>query len=360
MKKTVCISILLILFLVDVSSSQTVPKITPEEFTRLSTSMSEQGGRFSSDNWVSNELSYLKVLSTIDSLQIKGGVYIGVGADQNFTYLFAAQPDLAFIVDIRRQNRIQQLIYKIFFEIAETPMEFLSFLFSVPLDKNTAPGKNASIEEIINYIRNTQKSRQMLDNTEKELIRILREKYNYPLTETDSYSIGRILASFYNYGLNITYIGNNLSWYPTYLRLLIMEENGEKLNPFNSQEKYNYLRQLHLDNKVIPVTGDFAGTKALNMIGEYLMEHGLTVTAFYVSNVEQYLFNVYTIWDNWLKNVKALPITDRSVFIRWTHEQRLGTAHRTRLQWIKVFIKNYDKGLYYSYKDVKDIGYINN
>jgi hypothetical protein len=50
-------------------------------------------------------------------------------------------------------------------------------------------------------------------------------------------------------------------------------------------------------------------------VSQYLKEHNATVTAFYVSNVEQYLF----MGDNWKKfyaNVATLPLDSQSVFIR--------------------------------------------
>jgi len=65
----------------------------------------------------------------------------------------------------------------------------------------------------------------------------------------------------------------------------------------------------------VPVSGDFAGPKAIRAIGAYLSARGGTVSAFYLSNVEQYLFQDRkdrAFYDN----VATLPTTDKSVFIR--------------------------------------------
>ena len=59
-----------------------------------------------------------------------GGVYLGVGPEQNFTYIVALRPKLAFIVDIRRGNLLEQLLYKAFVEMSSTRAEFLSRLFA--------------------------------------------------------------------------------------------------------------------------------------------------------------------------------------------------------------------------------------
>jgi hypothetical protein len=39
------------------------------------------------------------------------GVYVGVGPYQNFTYISALDPDIAFVVDIRRKNLLHHLLY---------------------------------------------------------------------------------------------------------------------------------------------------------------------------------------------------------------------------------------------------------
>ena len=61
-----------------------------------------------------------------------GGVYLGVAPDQNFTYMVAVRPRMAFILDIRRGNLLQHLLYKAVFELSADRAEFVSMLFSKP------------------------------------------------------------------------------------------------------------------------------------------------------------------------------------------------------------------------------------
>ena len=49
------------------------------------------------------------------------------------------------------------------------------------------------------------------------------------------------------------------------------------------------LKILHEKNMLVPVVGNFAGPKALRAVGKYVRDHGATVAAMYLSNVEQYL-----------------------------------------------------------------------
>jgi hypothetical protein len=41
-----------------------------------------------------------------------GGTYLGVGPEQNFTYIAALRPKMALIIDIRREMMLQHLMYK--------------------------------------------------------------------------------------------------------------------------------------------------------------------------------------------------------------------------------------------------------
>src|SRR6266571_6827325 len=125
--------------------------LTAAEFARLITDLSEEGGYFRSDNFTSNETSYLHVVDKLRELGTTGGAYIGVGPEQNFTYIAKVRPRIAFIVDIRRQAMIQHLMFKAIFELSDTRAQFLSRLFSKPLAGERAPGARSAIEEILDY-----------------------------------------------------------------------------------------------------------------------------------------------------------------------------------------------------------------
>lgn len=88
------------------------------EFSRLFRDLSEEGGYFRSDNFTSNETSYLHVVDKLRELGATGGAYIGVGPEQNFTYIAKVRPRIAFIIDIRRQALIQHLMFKAIFHLA--------------------------------------------------------------------------------------------------------------------------------------------------------------------------------------------------------------------------------------------------
>jgi hypothetical protein len=98
------------------------------------------------------------------------------------------------------------------------------------------------------------------------------------------------------------------------------DQRGQKRSYLSNEENYRVLRDLETKNMLVPLTGDFGGAKAIRSVGQYVKEHGATVTAFYLSNVEQYLFqgngNQNGGWTNFYDNVAALPLDESSTFIR--------------------------------------------
>src|SRR5262245_43187420 len=103
-----------------------------DEFWQLSTALSEPSGYFRSENLVSNEHTYQYVIPSLRAMVKPGGVYLGVAPDQNFTYMAAIRPRMAFILDIRRGNLLEHLMYKAIFELSVDRAEFVSRLFSRP------------------------------------------------------------------------------------------------------------------------------------------------------------------------------------------------------------------------------------
>src|SRR4029077_7987952 len=104
--------------------------IGDRDYWNLVETISEPPGSFTvSDNFVSNEP---RVAENVRWLRPSGGVYIGVGPEQNFSSSGRLQRAGAFIVDIRRENRNLHLLYKALFEVAGDRAAFLSRLFSRP------------------------------------------------------------------------------------------------------------------------------------------------------------------------------------------------------------------------------------
>src|SRR4026208_1625587 len=100
-------------------------QVSRSQFTQYMDDLSEPEGYFDTDNFISNETSYLHVIPELRSKTKPGFVYMGVGPDQNFSYIAHTQPSLAIIADIRRHNLLEHLLYKALFDLSASRADFL-------------------------------------------------------------------------------------------------------------------------------------------------------------------------------------------------------------------------------------------
>src|SRR5687767_4998915 len=81
---------LLVLFMMRQSEPEVIgslpERLSDREFWQLVTEMSEEGGYFRSDNFVSNESTFQFVIPELPQAG-DSNAYVGVGPDQNFTYI---------------------------------------------------------------------------------------------------------------------------------------------------------------------------------------------------------------------------------------------------------------------------------
>ena len=346
--------------------------ISAAEFARIIREFSEEDGFFRSDNFISNETSYLHVIDKLKSMGASGGAYIGVGPEQNFTYIAKIHPRIAFIVDIRRQAMIQHLMLKAIFHLSPNRAEFLSRLFSRPLSVEGAPGPSTSIDRMLKYLSEVPATDEAFNANLLAIRKAIERDFSFPLSEKDQSSLDTVYTAFREEGPNIQYRSGSGNWggpqwtgFPTFQELVLeLDLHGKLGNFLTSEEDYNFVREMQRRNRIIPVVGNFAGTKALAAVASYLKKNGYTVTAFYTSNVEQYLFANST-FGAFVENIRRLPINERSLFIRAfpnmrePHPARI-SGHRltTLLQKVAVFLQDYEKNLYQQYWDLVTTHYI--
>lgn len=343
--------------------------LSAAEFSRLIRELSEEGGFFRSDNFTSNETSYLHVVDKMRELGAMGGAYVGVGPEQNFTYIAKVRPRIAIIVDIRRQAMIQHLMSKAVFHLAPTRSQFLSRLLSRPLpkEKEKVAALEASVDALITYFRQTPADDQAYTANLAEIRKMIEKDFQFPLVEADQASLEYVYKTFRDLGLGIPTQrggGGRGGGSPDLGNLIAGTDLHGKLGNFLAvNEDYEFVRDLQRRNMLIPLVGDFGGKKALAAVGDYLRKNGYTVTVFYTSNVEQYLFDS-RVFTNFANNVRKFPINDKSLFIRTASSRyshpALVSGHRwaTLLQKITVFLQDFDAGLYPDYPTLLTTHYI--
>ncbi len=304
-------------------SAEDLPsRLSDDAYWKLITDLSEPGGKFLSENFVSNELRIQAILGELTEGRKSAGAYIGVGPEQNFTYIAALKPKIAFIIDIRRQNMIEHLLYKALIELSSDRAEFLSKLFSRPKPSNL--GKDSTVTALFRAYQEVDPDSAMFDDTILAVKDHLTKTHGFNLSSEDLTNLQYVLAAFYTGGPNLGYPGPSQAnrpevarILPTYEELMIdRDEDGHQRSYLANEETFQTLRQFEKDNLIVPLVGDFAGPKAIRAIGTYLKDHSTVVSAFYTSNVEQYLFMTADDWKNFYTNVSKLPLDSKSVFIR--------------------------------------------
>lgn len=283
--------------------------------------MSEPDGYFLSENFVSNEVSFQEVIPTLQKSLTKHGVYLGVGPEQNFTYISNLAPRMAVIFDIRRQNAMQHLLYKALFELSPTRAEFVARLFSRPSVARL--GVTLGAKELFDSAAVMKGSDSAYKANTAAIIELLTRRHGFALPDADIESIRHVYDVFFvagtevNYGYRSGMPNYARSTYPTYGTLQSATNADTVPMAFlSSEDQYHAVRALQLKNLIVPVVGDFAGPSAIKSVAKWLRARDLTVTAFYVSNVEQYLWREPGSAGRFYSNVSALPIDTTSQFIR--------------------------------------------
>ncbi len=348
------------------------PKVFPDslptkEFARIVRDFSEEGGSFFSDNLLSNETSYLHIVDKLKQIGGTGGAYLGVGPEQNFTYIAKIRPRVAFIIDVRRMAATQQLMYKAIFHSSADRPAFLARLLSRPLAKNKTLSPDAPLNELLTYFNSAPIDEEFFKANLAEFERLIQKEFEYPLSTVELQELAYVLRNFKDEGLHMTYrwTGGYMPGYFPTLREVLAETDlsGKQGNFLASTEDYQFVRGMQLKNLIIPVTGDFAGAKALTQIADYLRENGLTLTAFYTSNVEQYLFDSQ-VFEAFARNVRRMPITDRSLFIRSVLSRfghpAMSPGHQfvVLLQRIPDFLRDFGEGRYRHYSELTNTNFI--
>jgi hypothetical protein len=325
------------------SAAKLPSRLADTEFWTLITELSEPGGTFRSENLLSNEARFQYVIPDLVKNIRPGGVYLGVGPEQNFTYIAAVRPAIAFIVDIRRGNLDLHLMYKALFELSSDRADFVGRLFSRKRPAGLRRGSTAA--QIFAAYTQVEPSDDLYQRNLRDIQRQLVSKHAFALTADDLKGVEHVYGAFFQFGPAIQYSSNEglgSAYQPTYVDLMVATDtSGRTRGYLTSDEAFGFVKELESRNMVVPVVGNFAGPKAIRMVGAYLKQRESSVSVFYLSNVEQYL-RLQRTWNTFCANVAALPLDDMSTFVRAGHGGRVarGTAMTAELGAITAEVDN--------------------
>jgi hypothetical protein len=290
----------------------------PGGFAGQVAALSEPGGYFDTDNLISNERSYLQIIPDLERGGVRGGAYIGVGPDQNFSYIAHIRPAIAFIVDIRRDNLLLHLLFKAIFAQARTRVEYLALLLGRPVPRELDGWRQAGIARLVAYHDAAAIDRESVTALRRRLEGAV-TRFGVALSAEDLATIDRFHRRFIDAGLELRFQSTGRppqSHYPTYRQLLLeIDSSGHHANFLASEDGFQFVKSLHARDRIIPVVGDLGGPKALAAVGRLLSDRREQLSAFYTSNVEYYLERSGT-YPRFTNNLARIPRSPRAVVIR--------------------------------------------
>jgi hypothetical protein len=308
------------------STLSTLPAaLSDQEFWSLIEALSEPAGAFRlSDNFVSNEPYFAE---SVRLLRPTGGVYVGVGPEQNFSYIARVRPAMAFIIDIRRENRDLHLLYKAMFELSTDRADFVSRLFSRPRPADLGPA--ASVEKIFTRYDGVPASLAQYSMNTTLVRKQLLTTRGLPLSQADLDWIDRAFRAFYAGGPEIDFWGpRNVDGVRPSYRLLMTAKDvtGQSRSFLATEDGFRFVKDLHSRNMIVPVVGDFGGPTAMQRVGDYVRDHADVICAFYGSNVGVYLTNEQT--RAFCGNLATLPAAPHVWFIESNGMRSLASKRR--------------------------------
>lgn len=325
--------------------ARTLPeKLSDAEYWALIERLSEPGGNFQSDNLVSNEIHMQTIIPDVVAVTKPGRVYLGVGPEQNFTYIAALRPRMVFIIDVRRGNLHTHMLYKALFEVSKDRADFVSILFSKKRPDGLTTKSTA--QEMFSAYAGVETSEALYKDNLSAIQAHLTKAREFPLSKDDLAGIEYVYYNFFWFGPSITYSssggnGGGRGNFVNYQALMVADDGqGVARSYLASEERFAFLKELETRNLLVPVVGDFGGPKAIRAVGVYLRERGAVVSAFYLSNVEQYLTR-NGLWYAFCGNVARLPLDESSTFI---YSQRGGGGGRggggNLLSWYRPILED--------------------
>lgn len=310
----ICLAILA--FVCSMKSQAPSNSISDSAFFRMIRDYSEPNGQFVYENFVSNEVYYQTVVPKLIRTVKPGGIYLGVGPDQNFTYALALKPSVAFIVDIRRQNLIEHLMYKALFELAPERADFVARLFA--RRRPAGIGRDASTEALFAAFEKVSPDPKFAAEN-LDIILTNLKRHGFQPQSGDEDGLSKVYRAFIANG---PFLAFGSGWTPTYAELMSRNDGaGTNRGYLATEENYHAIQELERANRIVPLVGDFAGPKAIRAVGQYAKDQKQIVSVFYLSNVEQYLFTDGS-WPRFYANVATLPLDSSSVFIRSVYKQK--------------------------------------
>ena len=241
--------------------------LSASQFQQRILDWSEDPGYFDTDNFIFNEPSYLHVVPLLLKIAPSRQAYIGVGPDQNFSYIAHLKPKIAVILDIRRDNLLQHLYFKELFRVAIDRWEYLSYLFGKPLPAQMERDPASDARALASWFREIHSSETYFEENFARFWESLQSRFPLLVLDSDEPIFYRMASAFFRMNLDLKFQSHQRyprPFYPNYEDLITATDKEGRLRHYlNSDEAFEFLKRMQDDNRLLPVVGDFGEGKAL-------------------------------------------------------------------------------------------------
>ena len=223
--------------------------------------------------WISDEQRHDLFRKAITN---KGGVFVGLGTDQNYLMAAWSKPQVLVPLDFDQMVVSLHYVFRVIFLNAKDPATFIQMWSEENFKSTKALLKQAYADKDEQF--------------QKDVYRAFKQGSKFVRRR-----IVRIQKVFGRVGV------------PTFL---------------TDQAQYDFIVGLFKANRVFPVRGDLTATKTVRQVGDASRKCGLTIRTLYLSNAEQYF--KYT--PDFRENMQSLPYDTESVVIRTAGTKKPWTA----------------------------------
>ncbi len=207
-----------------------------------------------------------------DFIANKGGAYVGVGSDQNFTMMAALRAEYAFLMDIDYRVVDLHRMYEVLVEANETPRALVDAW----------------------HAKNAVSTRARLDEAFAGL---------------DEKARARLLRGFATARETV---------YRHLERVIARNRDGQPSTWLSDPEHYAHIRAMYQTDRVRMMPGNLAGDVSLRTVATACKALGVPVHALYMSNAEEYFKYIPAF----VTSIEGLPTDSSSVVLRTIYSKK--------------------------------------
>jgi hypothetical protein len=327
------------------SAGLLLPRFGPS-FGQLVNELSEPETGPPADNLISNEDSYPRVAGALAKQAPPGGVYLGVGPDQNFSLIAHARFSQAFIADYRRRNMLLHFMHKALFTLANDRVSYLSLLTARTPAKGF--GKQPTGVELVNAFGGVELDRGRLEASVRDVATLLKP---FGIVKDDEWkSLAQLQAKLAGPGMNARFLA--LKMYPTFGQMI--STPGHFLT---DDGLFEAIQSRQRNDQIVPIVADFSRPDGLRRLRDYLSQTGQKLSVLYISDVEFFLLRNGR-WNSYISTLKQMPWADGAVIVRTStreikHPERVaGDSSTTIISRAATFLDRASKGQIRSVDDL--------